>query len=69
MSDSSKKGSKSQNPFMHLIAGGCAGLVESSVCHPLDTIKVRKLVVARLLFLAKGVVAFHSQLLDSSIWF
>jgi hypothetical protein len=25
----------------HLIAGGCAGLVESSICHPLDTIKTR----------------------------
>jgi hypothetical protein len=24
-----------------LIAGGCAGLVESSICHPLDTIKTR----------------------------
>lgn len=30
-----------KNPFMHLIAGGAAGLVESSVCHPLDTIKTR----------------------------
>jgi Mitochondrial carrier protein len=35
-----KKIAKSQNPWMHLIAGGCAGLVESSACHPLDTIKV-----------------------------
>ena len=26
---------------MHLVAGGAAGLVESSVCHPLDTIKTR----------------------------
>ncbi|KAG7373572.1 mitochondrial carrier protein [Nitzschia inconspicua] len=33
-------GSK-KNPLQHLIAGGCAGLVESSVCHPLDTIKTR----------------------------
>lgn len=30
-----------KNPLMHLIAGGAAGLVESSVCHPLDTIKTR----------------------------
>jgi solute carrier family 25 citrate transporter 1 len=29
------------NPLQHLIAGGCAGLVESSICHPLDTIKTR----------------------------
>lgn len=26
---------------MHLVAGGTAGFVESSVCHPLDTIKTR----------------------------
>lgn len=26
---------------MHLLAGGAAGLVESSVCHPLDTVKTR----------------------------
>jgi hypothetical protein len=32
---------KKKNPLQHLIAGGCAGLVESSVCHPLDTIKTR----------------------------
>ncbi|KAL1921385.1 uncharacterized protein VTP21DRAFT_11101 [Calcarisporiella thermophila] len=25
----------------HLLAGGCAGLAEACVCHPLDTIKVR----------------------------
>jgi solute carrier family 25 citrate transporter 1 len=30
-----------KNPLEHLIAGGCAGLVESSICHPLDTIKTR----------------------------
>jgi solute carrier family 25 citrate transporter 1 len=26
---------------MNLIAGGCSGFVESSICHPLDTIKTR----------------------------
>ena len=36
----SKKGDN-KSPLMHLVAGGCAGLVESSVCHPLDTIKTR----------------------------
>ncbi|GKY93589.1 hypothetical protein MPSEU_000326300 [Mayamaea pseudoterrestris] len=30
-----------KHPLQHLIAGGCAGFVESSVCHPLDTIKTR----------------------------
>jgi len=32
---------KKKNPLETLIAGGCAGFVESSVCHPLDTIKTR----------------------------
>lgn len=32
---------KKKNPLEHLIAGGTAGFVESSVCHPLDTIKTR----------------------------
>jgi hypothetical protein len=32
---------KKKNPINDLIAGGIAGLVESSVCHPLDTIKTR----------------------------
>jgi hypothetical protein len=38
---STNKKEKKKNPLQHLIAGGCAGLVESSVCHPLDTIKTR----------------------------
>ncbi len=34
--------SKKKKPLGHtLIAGGTAGLVESSICHPLDTIKTR----------------------------
>ena len=37
----SKEQNKKKTPLQHLIAGGCAGLVESSVCHPLDTIKTR----------------------------
>eukprot|EP00584_Thalassiosira_punctigera_P008687 CAMPEP_0172540686 /NCGR_PEP_ID=MMETSP1067-20121228/11643_1 /TAXON_ID=265564 ORGANISM="Thalassiosira punctigera, Strain Tpunct2005C2" /NCGR_SAMPLE_ID=MMETSP1067 /ASSEMBLY_ACC=CAM_ASM_000444 /LENGTH=115 /DNA_ID=CAMNT_0013326589 /DNA_START=97 /DNA_END=441 /DNA_ORIENTATION=- len=32
---------KKKKPMQHLLAGGTAGLVESSVCHPLDTIKTR----------------------------
>mmetsp|Transcript_28256 Transcript_28256/g.40460 ORF Transcript_28256/g.40460 Transcript_28256/m.40460 type:complete len:393 (+) Transcript_28256:286-1464(+) len=30
-----------KSPLQHLLAGGIAGFVESSVCHPLDTIKTR----------------------------
>lgn len=37
----SKDAKKKKNPLEHLIAGGTAGFVESSVCHPLDTIKTR----------------------------
>lgn len=33
--------SERKNPLMHLVAGGVAGVVESSCCHPLDTIKTR----------------------------
>ena len=36
-----EKGGKKKSRMQQLIAGGCAGLVESSVCHPLDTIKTR----------------------------
>lgn len=32
---------KKKNPGLQLIAGGTAGLIESSICHPLDTIKTR----------------------------
>eukprot|EP00567_Pseudictyota_dubia_P005542 CAMPEP_0197440730 /NCGR_PEP_ID=MMETSP1175-20131217/7156_1 /TAXON_ID=1003142 /ORGANISM="Triceratium dubium, Strain CCMP147" /LENGTH=438 /DNA_ID=CAMNT_0042970887 /DNA_START=363 /DNA_END=1679 /DNA_ORIENTATION=+ len=32
---------KKKSPLLHLVSGGAAGLVESSVCHPLDTIKTR----------------------------
>jgi solute carrier family 25 citrate transporter 1 len=35
------KDNKKPSPLQHLLAGGAAGLVESSVCHPLDTIKTR----------------------------
>ncbi|KAG7558194.1 hypothetical protein FFLO_02847 [Filobasidium floriforme] len=41
-SSSSAGGTKPKVPLTtHLIAGGIAGLAESCVCHPLDTIKVR----------------------------
>ena len=38
---SSDAKAKKKNPMMHLVAGGTAGFVESSICHPLDTIKTR----------------------------
>lgn len=30
-----------KDPVIHLMAGGIAGIVESSCCHPLDTIKTQ----------------------------
>ena len=38
---SSDAKAKKKSPMMHLVAGGTAGFVESSICHPLDTIKTR----------------------------
>lgn len=35
------KDNTKKNPVMHLVAGGAAGVVESSCCHPLDTVKTR----------------------------
>ncbi len=32
---------KKVSPLQHLLAGGTAGFVESSICHPLDTVKTR----------------------------
>jgi solute carrier family 25 citrate transporter 1 len=40
-SSSSSDAPKKKHPLQHLIAGGCAGFVESTICHPLDTIKTR----------------------------
>jgi len=30
-----------KHPLIHLLSGGAAGFVESSLCHPLDTVKTR----------------------------
>lgn len=35
-------GEKSRNPLVNLMAGGIAGVIESTCCHPLDTIKTRR---------------------------
>eukprot|EP00538_Stauroneis_constricta_P005282 CAMPEP_0119569384 /NCGR_PEP_ID=MMETSP1352-20130426/41457_1 /TAXON_ID=265584 /ORGANISM="Stauroneis constricta, Strain CCMP1120" /LENGTH=77 /DNA_ID=CAMNT_0007618925 /DNA_START=112 /DNA_END=341 /DNA_ORIENTATION=+ len=32
---------KKDHPMLQFIAGGVAGMTESSICHPLDTIKTR----------------------------
>ncbi|KAG2223142.1 hypothetical protein INT45_005698 [Circinella minor] len=37
----SRDNKKPTSLVTHLVAGGCAGLMEACTCHPLDTIKVR----------------------------
>ena len=40
MPNNNKKQKQQRHPMaVHLVAGGAAGLVESSICHPFDTIK------------------------------
>ena len=40
MSNNNKMQKQQRHPMaVHLVAGGAAGLVESSICHPFDTIK------------------------------
>ncbi len=41
MSKHNSEPKKKKHPALQLIAGGTAGFVESSICHPLDTIKTR----------------------------
>jgi hypothetical protein len=35
---------KKQSPLLQLVAGGCAGFVESSICHPLVSSSVMPIV-------------------------
>jgi solute carrier family 25 citrate transporter 1 len=41
LTNKEEKKTKKVSPLQHLLAGGTAGFVESSICHPLDTIKTR----------------------------
>ncbi|KAI8390824.1 mitochondrial carrier domain-containing protein [Radiomyces spectabilis] len=41
MNRNNKTSGKKTPLLTHLVAGGCAGLMEACACHPLDTIKVR----------------------------
>lgn len=65
---SSQSGNKKKkNPLQHLIAGGCAGLVESSVCHPLDTIKTRMQLRRQNTSVEKVVVKVRSSLMEPAL--
>ena len=55
--------------MQHLIAGGCAGLVESSICHPLDTIKTRMQLRRQGTSVAKSVVKMRDSLMEPALRF
>lgn len=60
--------SKKKNPLQHLLAGGCAGFVESSVCHPLDTIKTRmQLRKNQSTTVQKAVVQMRDSLMEPAL--
>lgn len=52
---------------MHLVAGGCAGLVESSCCHPLDTIKTRMQLRRQTTSVEKVVVKMRDSLMEPAL--
>ena len=58
---------KKKNPLMHLFAGGAAGLVESSVCHPLDTIKTRMQLRRQATSVEKVVVKMRDSLMEPAL--
>ena len=61
------KDTKKKHPLQHLIAGGCAGLVESSVCHPLDTIKTRMQLRKQSTSVEKVVVKMRNSLVEPAL--
>lgn len=62
-----KDDNKKKHPMLHLIAGGCAGFVESSVCHPLDTIKTRMQLRRQEASVEKVVVRVRSSLVEPAV--
>jgi len=56
-----------KSPLMHLVAGGMAGLVESSVCHPLDTIKTRMQLRRQTTSVEKVVVKVRNSLMEPAL--
>eukprot|EP00977_Amphora_coffeiformis_P000035 scaffold5_cov169-Amphora_coffeaeformis.AAC.35 len=63
----SKEESKKKHPMLHLVAGGCAGFVESSVCHPLDTIKTRMQLRRQEASVEQVVVRVKSSLVEPAM--
>eukprot|EP00903_Cladosiphon_okamuranus_P018700 g17213.t1 len=64
-----KREQQRKDPIVHLVAGGIAGAVESSTCHPLDTVKTRTqltslgpMVTARRIVEREGFFALYRGL-------
>lgn len=64
---SSKNNNKKKNPVLHLVSGGCAGLVESSICHPLDTIKTRMQLRRQATSADQVVVKLRNSLVEPAL--
>jgi len=64
---SSKEQNKKKNPLLHLVSGGIAGLVESSLCHPLDTIKTRMQLRRQETTVEKVVVKMRNSLMEPAL--
>lgn len=58
---------KKKHPLQHLLAGGAAGLVESSVCHPLDTIKTRMQLRRQTATVEKVVVKMRDSMMEPAL--
>jgi hypothetical protein len=67
MSSDNNTKNKKKSPLQQFVAGGCAGLVESSVCHPLDTIKTRMQLRRQTTSVEKVVVQVRHSLMDPAL--
>ena len=57
---------KKVSPLQHLLAGGTAGFVESSICHPLDTIKTRMQLRKQTTMTSRALGASSSSMKDAT---
>lgn len=60
---------KKAHPMQHLIGGGIAGLAESSVCHPLDTLKTRMQLRRQTATVQQAVVKIRNSLVEPALRF
>lgn len=58
---------KKKHPAQHLIAGGCSGLVESSCCHWIDTIKTRMQLRRQTTSVEKVVVKMRNSMMEPAL--